>query len=254
MKKHIIYIFILLLIQGFTVKLLSQTNSGNSELLLNDTITIDRNIPDMNVFIESALQNSPILKVSDRQIEQLFEKIKKEKKSWADFIFIDANARYGLFNQVTISDVATSGTVDLGIKSAKEQFNYFAGLTFRIPISNFINKKSDLKILNEDLEQGKFKREQLKQELKQLVIDEYYRLINLNQSLQLNQNIVQSSKLILTKAQKDISNGLISLFDYNTYLISKEKAEENYYKIQSEYLAQYYKIQIITGLNLKERK
>jgi len=250
--KPLYLLFTILLFNSLYDKINAQKPQNNE--YLNDTIREDHNVPKLNIFIESALKNSPILKASDAQIEQLFEKIKKEKKSWADYLFIDANARYGLFNQLSISQATTSSTVDLGVKSAKEQFNYFAGLTFRIPISSFISKKNDIKILNQDLEQGKFKREQLKQEVTLLVIDEYYKLINLNQSLQLNQNIVQSAKLILIKSQKDIASGQISLTEYNAALTSKEKAEESLSKVENEYFAQYFKIQILTGLNLSAKK
>jgi len=241
--------YIILIISCFTTVLYAQ--SSNSNGAVNDTISVDPKIPELKIFIESALKNSPLLKASDMQIERVFEQIKKEKKSWTDFIFIDANARYGLLDQVTISDQTGAS---LGIKSAKEQFNYFAGLTFRIPISSFVSKKNDLKMLNNDLEGSKLKKEQLKSELTQLVIDEYFKLINMNQSLQINQNILQSLKLNMVKAQKDINTGVIGLSDYNSVLTTKEKAEESYYKAQNEYFAQFYKIQVLTGLNLNEKK
>jgi len=241
--------YIILIISCFTTVLQAQSSSGNGAV--NDTISVDPKIPELKVFIESALKNSPLLKASDMQIERVFEQIKKEKKSWTDFIFIDANARYGLFNQVTVSDQTG---VDLGIKSAREQFNYFAGLTFRLPLSNFTSKKNDIKILTSDLEGSKFKKEQLKNELTQLVIDEYFKLINMNQSIQINQNILQSLRLNMVKAQKDINTGIIGLSDYNSVLTTKEKAEESYYKSQNDYYAQFYKIQVLTGLNLNEKK
>ena len=121
-------------------------------------------------------------------------------------------------------------------------------------ISNFTSKKNDLKILNDNLEENKLKKEQLKRELTQLVIVEYFKLINMNQSLQINQNILQSLKLNFVKAQKDINTGVIGLNEFNSVLTTKEKAEESYYKAQNEYFAQFYKIQVLTGLNLNDKK
>ena len=76
----------------------------------------------------------------------------------------------------------------------------------------------------------------------------------MNQSIQINQNILQSLRLNMVKAQKDINTGIIGLSDYNSVLTTKEKAEESYYKSQNDYYAQFYKIQVLTGLNLNEKK
>ena len=171
---RVLYIIFFFLIICFKSVLFAQASFQKSDSI--SSIFYSRNIPPLKEFIEFALKNSPILKSSDLQIEEMFEKIKKEKKSWTDFVFIDANAKYGLFNQLSITQ-QSSGT-DLSVKDAREQFNYYAGLTIRLPISNFITKKNEINILNKNLSESKARREQIKLEITQLVIDEYYKLKN----------------------------------------------------------------------------
>ena len=247
MKKHFFYI-IISLSTFCTFNLYAQP--AKSATNNADTLKVFRKLPPLNDFIESALKNSPLLKVSDLQIEEMFEKIKKEKKSWSDFIFFDANAKYGLFNQLSIEQI--TGGADVSIKNAREQFNYYAGITFRLPISNFISKKNELNILDKNLNESKLRREQVKNELTQLVIDEYYKLINLSQSLQINQDALQSLEINYLKALKDVNSGAISLSEFNAALTAKQKTQDTYSKVENEYFAQFFKIQVLTGLKLNK--
>ena len=246
MRKQLFCIVALLIICCLSVS----AQSAKPDSSTSDSLFTFKKLPPLNDFIESALINSPILKSSDLQIEEMFEKIKKEKKSWTDFVFIDANAKYGLFNQLSIPH-QSSGT-DLSVKDAREQFNYYAGLTIRLPISNFITKKNEINILNKNLSESKARREQIKLEITQLVIDEYYKLKNLSQSMLYNQEIVQAMDVNYVKAKKDISIGTINMFDFNGALIAKQKALDTYSKVENEFYAQFFKIQVLTGLKLKK--
>jgi outer membrane protein TolC len=215
---------------------------------------VDKEMPNLNVYIESALKNSPLLQLSDKQIIQIFEQIKKEKKSWTDFIFVDANAKYGLYNQVLINDAEATGGEVSGIKSNKEQFNYFLGISVRIPISKITSKGNDLKILNESLEAKKLEREQVESEIKRLVTEEYFNLNYLYKSMKINQDMLQAFAVNLLKSEKDLQSGLISLEEYNSMVVQKGKVEDSFYKIQNEFFSQYKKLEILTGINKKETK
>lgn len=232
----------------------AQSESSNHFLESEDTLNLGKTIPGLNAFIESAIQNSPLLKASDKEVAAIFEQIKKEKKSWTEFIILDGNARYGLFNTVTLSDLSSSTGTDVTVKSAKQQLNYYAGVTLRLPLSAFMTKKNEVAALNLTIEANKLKKEQAKIELTQLVIDEYYKLLRLIKSVQINQNVVQSVRIDYMKAKKDVSTGLIGINEFNAIIITKEKIEETYNVSLNDYLAQYYKIQILTGLNINSKK
>lgn len=218
-----------------------------------DTLAFEIKIPPVSEFIDAALTNSPLLKSSDMQIKQIFDQIRLRKKSWTDFVLIDANARYGLYNQVTITDLAATGSEQLGIKSNREQLNYYAGLSIRMPISSFTNKKDEIKVLNDNMEVKRYEKEQVKKDLTQLVVEEYFKLLQMKKSVDINQDIIDSYKLSLLKAEKDLETGIISLGSYYTLAVEKNKAEDNHNKAKYEYIAQFYKLQVLTGLNLLKK-
>jgi outer membrane protein TolC len=218
-----------------------------------DSLKVDKEIPTLDTFIQSALKNSVLLKLSEIEFQDVLEKIKTDKKSWSDNLFIEGNARYGRYNQILVNQEITSG-VDYGVKSANEQFTYFAGVTLKLPISYLLNRKSQSKILKNDLNSIKLKKEQFENEITNIVIDEYYKLIKSYQIVQINQNVLQLLNISYLKAEKDIENGLIEFNDLANILISKGKAEEGYYNAKNDYYALYRKIQVLTGLNLNTSK
>lgn len=223
-----------------------EQNINSGEVLNNKS-----DLPELNVFIESALKNSPLLKVSDKEIEKILEEIKMQKKSWMDFIQIDANSRYGLFNQLTINDQITSNVPSVAIQSDKQQLNYYAGITLKIPISNFANKKNELKILNSNIQESELKKEQLKKEITLLVIDDYYKLKGFSELFETLENTLQTMKISYKKSLKEVENGVLSFTEFAAVSASYSKAEESFSKLRNDYYAQYYKLQVLTGINIQ---
>jgi len=253
MKNLIIKVLsVLLIFFYFSVRVDSQSVQNID--LDKDTLSVDQQIPGVDMFIQSALKNSALLKISDGETQQILERIKIQKKSWSDNLFLEGNARYGQYNQLIVNQQTGAGSIDYGLKTANEQFTYYGGLTVKLPFSDFLNKKSQIKILNYSLEESKQKKEQAERELTSIVIEEYYKLIKFYQVLQVNQNVLQALKITYMKVQKDLANGLIDLNEYTTFLISKAKVEEAYYNAKNDYYTQYRKIQVITGLNLNSKK
>lgn len=236
------------------ISLAQSQEKKNAEKLINSTeIKIDEksNIPELNVFIESALKNSPLLKINDKELGKILEEIKIQKKSWTDFIQIDANTKYGLYNQLAINDQVTSDVPSVAIQSNKTQLNYFAGITLKIPISDFANKKNKLKILNYSIQESEIKKEQIKNDITQIVIEEYFKFKNYCEVLDLVQNDLQSMKIKYMKSVKEVENGLMSFSDFASVSASYSKSQESFSKSKNEYYAQFYKLQILTGINIQ---
>src|SRR5665647_3441191 len=88
----------------------SQEKNNSTQKIDSGAVKLTEKIdlPELDVFIESALKNSPLLQVSDKEKDKILEQIKIQKKSWAEFIQIDGNTRYGLYNQLTVNDQVAS--------------------------------------------------------------------------------------------------------------------------------------------------
>jgi len=226
----------------------SKQKNDSIELKLSEKFEL----PELNFCIESALKNSPLLKVSDKEVESILEEIKMQKKSWTEFIQIDGNTRYGLYNQLTVNDQITSDIPSVGIQSDKQQLNYYAGMTLKIPLSYFAKKKNELKILNYNIQKTELKKEQLKKDITQIVIEEYYKLIHFKGLLNSYQMTLQTMKISYMKSIKDIENGNADFSELAKNTYSYSIAEEGYSKLKIDYFTQFYKLQSLTGINLQK--
>ena len=214
-------------------------------------LTESFDLPELNFFIESALKNSPLLKINDKELGKILEEIKMQKKSWTDFIQVDANTKYGLYNTLAINDQVSTSAPSVSIQSNKTQLNYFAGITLKIPISDFANKKNRLKILNYSIQESEIKKEELKNQITLIVIEEYFKFKNYSEVLDAVQNDLQSMKIKYLKSIKEVENGLSSFEDFASVSTYYTKSKESYFKTKNEYYAQFYKLQILTGINIQ---
>jgi len=214
----------------------------------NDSLPLNIKIPSLQIVIDSAIVHSDILRASQNEIDQIYLKIKIQKKSWSQYLSLSASANYGLGNVISVSTVTTDLLNNIGTQSNQTQLSYVAGINFRLPLAEFITKKHEIAILKSTLDETRIKREALKKDLTLSIVEDYYKLMTLSQSFQINQDILQSIKLNFQKAQADFSIGLITISEFNKDIESKGTAEMNYYKIKNDYLNQLEKVKVISGI------
>lgn len=242
--------FIAALLLIFSLSSIAQSNLAKIDSLNSSDPKINFNI-DLKEIIDSAMVHSPLLMVPDTEIEKLLEEIKIRKKSWLEYIQIDANTRYGLYNQLTVSNQTNTTDISQSLQSNKTQLNYFAGLTLKIPLSYFVSNKREVNILKSGIKGNELKKEQLKKEVTLLVVDEYYKLKKYQETIPVLQNVYQTMKISYLKASKELESGTYDIGDFAILVTTLGKAEQSFLEAKNEYFAQYYKLQILTGSNLE---
>ena len=235
----------------FNLSVFAQTTAKTDSL--NNVLTYESYlIPDLNECIESALKNSPLLKANDRQIEIILEDIKIRKKSWLEYLIIDANTRYGLFNQLTLTQETSNP--DVAVQSAKEQFNYFAGITLRIPFSYFSSNKNEQKKLSISIKEAELKKEELKNEINKLVITEYFKLKRLQELLGVHLNNLQTAQIDYLKSKNDLKSGMLGMTEFAASHTAYAKAVDAFVSTKNDYYSQYYILNILIGTNIQKTK
>lgn len=209
-------------------------------------------IPELSVCIDSALNNSPLLKATQPQIDAILEDIKINRKTWLDYFLIDGHVRYGLYNQLTLTQ--QTANPDIAIQSDKTQLNYFAGITLRLPFSYFTNNKNERRKLESNIQVLQFKHEELKQEIIKVVVKEYFTLKRLQESITVHLNNLQTAQLDLLKSKNDIKSGMISTTEYAASSGGYTKAFDAFLSVKNEYYTQYHILNILIGTNLQNQK
>lgn len=249
--KHLLILIGLLF---FTVIVVAQTSVENDSLIDGFDYSKTENfvIPELSVCIDSALNNSPLLKATKPQLGAVLEDIKINKKTWLDFFLIEGNVRYGLYNQLTMTQ--QTATPDIAIQSAKEQLNYFAGITVRIPLSYFINNKKERKKLEYNLQEIAFKQDELKLEIRKVIVKEYFTLKRLQDLISVHLNNLQTAQIDLFKSKNDLKAGMVTMTEYAASSSAYTKAIDAFLSVKNDYYTQFYILNILIGTNLQNEK
>lgn len=242
---------IILLLSTFCINSFSQIEIENE--FNNDSTYINKlnfqKVPKLEVIIELALKNSPLLNASDIEIKKILEQIKIEKRSLLDNIHLEGNVRYGLNNVITISDLTSGNQSDFATQSANEQFNYYGGLSLKLPLSEFGNSRNRIRIEKLNVEDAKYRKENIKNEITRIVIEEYYKLMGFEESLESSQEFLQTMKIAYLRALKEVENGTIDMSEFSMIISNKDKAQQGYAQLKNEYFSQLFKLKILMGEN-----
>lgn len=248
MKKHLIFsacILSVLIARAQGIALM------DSVQLPDTTIKFERfSLPPLDSCIVYACQFSPLLKASDEEIKSLAEDLKITRKSWLDYLLLDGNVRYGMYNQVTITDQSSgSGLPDLAVKANKDQLNYFGGLTLRLPLSSIITLNSRKQKNVHAIKQAQYRADVQRSEVSKVVVTEYFKMKRLYELLDIHQNNLFNSQIDYLKAKNDLKSGMLSITEFSTISTSYTKAIDAFITTKNDCEAQFYVMKLITGKN-----
>ncbi len=182
------------------------------ELLANTSSGIDfaDRLPPLAELQAQAIENSPIFKMLDADVSIGEYKVKEEKREWMHSMGIESGARYGLFDNLII-------TQDLGLVESNtqttEQTRYYVGAFIKIPISAIIDN-SNVKTAVAEKEKLQYQREARIQELRQLIIVRYNNVILEYRGILIKSNAVESYRVQRLRADEDFKNGKINVYEY----------------------------------------
>jgi outer membrane protein TolC len=240
MKKSILYIALL-----FALNIAI----GAQEVVVPEANQLA--IPPLSVVIESALHHSPLLKAKAEEIKIIDQELTIEKKKWMDHIFIEGATNYGLFDQVVISGQTSEGVFNTGLLSKSEQIRYYGGFSIKLPLSSGTSRRNKLEIKRLSKEKTNYELLQIKEEFIQIIIEEYYRLIYFEESMNALHEVFQTLNISYIKTKKEVENGRIELDDFALLVSTTGKSKDDYMKAKNNFYSQYYKMQNLTGITFE---
>lgn len=236
-----IFFFLLLII------LIPFSNLFAQNLSERDSVSLK--IPPLRALIDSALRYSPLLKSKALTIDISKEALSVEKKKWMSYLFIEGATNYGLFDQVVIANQNTQGAETTGLLTKSEQIRYYGGVGLKIPISAIASRHNETRIKKMNIEQARYDLQSENTKIKQLIIDEYYKLKYLEESMNTFVSIYQTMQISYMKAEKDLSKGQMKLNDFALLASTVGKAKDDCSKAKNSLFAQYLKLQEIVGVS-----
>jgi len=225
---------------------------GMAQNSSTDEISAQRNgisIPPLHVLIDSAINHNALIRYRTQEIGGQESNLKSEKLYWTRNFGIQADGRYGNFNNNSITAIEGSSTL---LASSTVQFNYGAGLYLKIPVFDIINRKNQIKKGKIELEKAKSMAEAQKDEVRQVVIKQYQELTLKQKLLNIKSQNLGNAKVNMGMVEKEFRNGVISIYEYVRLSDMTSRIESDYEKAKSDFLMAKKLMENIVGFTLSK--
>jgi outer membrane protein TolC len=194
MKLTVAKIVLLLVLIFFRIQF-QYAQNFNKKLFTADSI------PSMQVFVDSALINSPAIKMYETQIVQNQCQIELLKYSWMKEIYMVADSKYGKYGSGQPTDQMSLG--------------YGAGALIKVPISAIVGNSQRKKIAKMELNESIYNKEVLISELKKVIIRQYNETVYKKQILAIRVEALEIASISQKLSEKEFKAGLVHVDEYS---------------------------------------
>lgn len=231
MKLTLKFIFLLYLNTFCINCALAQTSPSESASINKNEF----NIPPLNVIIDSVIKRNGMVRFRKQHVEVQASKLKSESIYWTRNFGLQADTRYGTFDNTSLSaDGGTSAATYLN--TSTKQFNYGVGLYLKFPIFDFLNRKNQVKLAKMELEESKSMVQFQEDEIRQTTIKLYQDLILKQKLLQIKSESLGNGRVNIQMVEKEFRNGLVPIAEYVRISSMSSNMESDYESAKSEYL------------------
>lgn len=221
----------------------SQTPSINEISLLRNGI----NIPPLQVLIDSTISNNAMVRYSREEISVKQSDLTSEKKDWTRNFGIQGEGTYGNYNNnsLRLADNTTNLT-----SSSTTQLNYTAGLYFKLPLYDVLNRKNKMQRKKIEVSQARNLAEVQKDEIRQIVIMQYEDLVLKQKLLNIQSQNLGNAKVNIEMVEKEFRNGVISIYEYVRLSDLASRIESDYENAKSNFLLSKKLMENLVGFSL----
>lgn len=242
--KKLFYILLIIIAYLPSCLLVNAQEVSLSEVTIKSNML---NIPKLEILIDSALSNNGMVNYRLLEIKAKEENIEAKRKDWTRNFGIQADTRYGTFDNFS---TITGDNSSINLASNTQQLNYNVGLYLKIPIYDIINRRSQVKRANVEIQQAKNLVKFQKDEIIENVIRHYEELL-LNQNLlQLNASNLGNARVNMEMVEKEFRNGLIPIYEYVRISDMTARIESDYEKSKTDFLVSKKLLENLTGITI----
>lgn len=222
---------------------LSQSQSLNEISLLENGISI----PPLQVLIDSTINNNAMVRFSREEIIAKQSDLKSDKNDWTKNFGIRGEGTYGNFNNNSLrfADNTTNLTA-----SSTTQLNYTAGLYFKLPLFDVLNRKNQMQRGKVELSQAKILAEAQVDEIRQIVIKQYEDLVVKQKLLGIQAKNLGNAKVNMEMVEKEFSSGVISIYEYVRLSDLTSRIKSDYENAKSNFLLSKKLMENLIGFSL----
>lgn len=181
--------------------------------------------------IADALVHAPLLKVQELNVDNVYHKIKLLEKEWSQYLNFIGSFQMGNIRFLDILD-SDSGGENRTI--TRENTFYGLGLQLRLPLYDFVTRGDRRALLQNQLEQEKWAKQDRELQIRELVIRQYEELQLAVRILEIKAKDLDFHSLTSQMAEKHFREGAMKLSEYTEAVNERNRAEEGLVQAKSK--------------------
>ena len=239
MKK----IFLLVLSCYALTAAAQEINTAPAAIPVQDSFSL----PPLTDLIDSAIKKNADVQYRKFEIQLRETNLKSEKIYWTKNMGLQADSRYGTFDNFSSSSTTQSTTL---LTSTNRQFNYGVGVYMKLPLGDMLNRKNQVKRAQTELEEAKRLAAAQEDEIRQAVIKLYQDVLLRQKLLKIKSVALGNARVNAEMVEKEFKNGLIPIMEYVRISDIVSRAEGEYEVEKKEYTTAKLLLENITGVHI----
>ena len=239
--KFLQFILVLGLSSFYLGSALAQDAKPVTPRLLYDSISI----PPLSVMIDSAIAHNAMLTYFEQGIQVKKISLAIDQKNWTKNFGVQADVRYGTFDNFSTN--TAEGQNPSLIATKTNQTNYGIGGYLKLPLSDFVNRKNQIKLARTEVDQAQSMAEVQRDQIRQMVIKQYNDLILKQSLLKIKAQNLEMSRINMVMAEKEFQNGVIPLGTYSSMSETAGNTEINFEEAKADFKTAYMILEELVG-------
>ncbi len=206
--------------------------------------------PTLEMLLDSALKHNALVNFRKLEIVGKESNLTSQRNNWLRNFGMQGDARYGTIDAFSTN---INGLFSNNLNTSTRLVNYAAGMYFKIPIFDIVNRKTQIKQATSELEQAKYMVKAQEDELRQLVIRQYQELLLKQKLLAIKSQNLGSGSVNIEMVEKQFRNGTLPLMEYVRISDMSARIQTDYEMAKSEFLVSKQILEELVGFSLNSK-
>ncbi|HBB91023.1 MAG TPA: hypothetical protein DC042_04745 [Bacteroidales bacterium] len=202
-------------------------------------------LPSLNALIQTALENSPLIRQQEAMVDMRDWQTKSAKLDWTRYFQLFSEARYGAVDYVVVGGIGTGQITD-------NTFRYNIGTRIQLNAFDFLDQKKKEKTAEAVLDFEKAKVEEAKRLIIDEVIKQYNQVITYKEIIRIKSDNLQGQLTNMEKMELKFATGDEDLMEFARIKEITTKAQEEFELAKKEFREAYMLLENLVGVKLDQ--
>jgi outer membrane protein TolC len=191
------------------------------------------------------MNNDPYVKFRELQIIINNCKLKASKTEWLRNIGVQADVRYGTFDNYSTNNSGGSTPTSFGSNNTETKYGYAAYI--KLPLYDVANRKNQIKLAKTEVLQALSMAEVQRNEVRLMVIRQYNDLVLKQKLMKIKYKYIETARINLEIVEKEFKNGVVSMSEYTRISEGVTRSEADLEVARIDFITAYLTLEEIVG-------